>query len=204
MAAGGNLSLLAGVSGLTPGASTQTGHASVVGSNLVSGKDLTVAASGNVNVASAQDTYFYSYSKSSTGALGLSSSSKKEGKATVTQVESNLIGRNVTLDAGKSVSVTASNLNAVGNINLTARDGDVAVVDGKNQSTSWYYKKQTGFGLGGGGSFASIYGTEGKKEQSAGSTSKGSALAAGPDRTSRSRPHATRPLWVPASTRAIT
>ena len=181
VAAGGNLSLLAGAS--ISGAPAQTGHASVVGSNLASVKDLTVAASGNVNVASAQDTYFYSYSKSSTGALGLSSSSKKEGKATVTQVESNLIGRNVTLDAGKSVSVTASNLNAVGNINLTARDGDVAVVDGKNQSTSWYYKKQTGFGLGGGGSFTSFYGTEGKKEQSAGSTSKGSALAAGQDIT---------------------
>ena len=101
----------------------------------------------------------------------------------MTQVESNLIGRNVTLDAGKSVSVTASNLAAVDNINLTARDGDVAVVDGKNQSTSWYYKKQTGFGLGGGGSFTSFYGTEGKKEQSAGSTSKGSALAAGQDIT---------------------
>ena len=189
VASGGNLSLLAGVTGLTPGASAasgapaSTGHASVVGSNLASGKDLTVAASGNVNVASAQNTYFYSYSKSSTGALGLSSSSKKEGKATVTQVESNLIGRNVTLDAGKSVSVTASNLAAVDNINLTARDGDVAVVDGKNQSTSWYYKKQTGFGLGGGGSFTSFYGTEGKKEQSAGSTSKGSALAAGQDIT---------------------
>ena len=179
--AGGNLNLLAGAS--ISGAPAQTGHASVVGSNLASVKDLTVAASGNVNVASAQDTYFYSYSKSSTGALGLSSSSKKEGKATVTQVESNLIGRNVTLDAGKSVSVTASNLAAVDNINLTARDGDVAVVDGKNQSTSWYYKKQTGFGLGGGGSFTSFYGTEGKKEQSAGSTSKGSALAAGQDIT---------------------
>ena len=74
---GGNLNLLAGVTGLTPGASASTGHASVVGSNL---------ASGNVNVASAQDIYFYSYSKSSTGALGLSSSSKKEGKATVTQI----------------------------------------------------------------------------------------------------------------------
>ena len=179
--AGGNLNLLAGAS--ISGAPAQTGHASVVGSNLASVKDLTVAASGNVNVASAQNTYFYSYSKSSTGALGLSSSSKKEGKATVTQVESNLIGRNVTLDAGKSVSVTASNLAAVDNINLTARDGDVAVVDGKNQSTSWYYKKQTGFGLGGGGSFTSFYGTEGKKEQSAGSTSKGSALAAGQDIT---------------------
>ena len=65
---GGNLNLLAGVTGLTPGAPADTpastGHASVVGSNL---------ASGNVNVASAQDIYFYSYSKSSTGALGLSS-----------------------------------------------------------------------------------------------------------------------------------
>ena len=179
--AGGNLNLLAGAS--ISGAPAQTGHASVVGSNLASVKDLTVAASGNVNVASAQDTYFYSYSKSSTGALGLSSSSKKEGNSSLTQVESNLIGRNVTLDAGKSVSVTASNLAAVDNINLTARDGDVAVVDGKNQSTSWYYKKQTGFGLGGGGSFTSFYGTEGKKEQSAGSTSKGSALAAGQDIT---------------------
>ena len=87
---GGNLNLLAGVTGLTPGAPADTpastGHASVVGSNLASVKDLTVAASGNVNVASAQDIYFYSYSKSSTGALGLSSSSKKEGKATVTQI----------------------------------------------------------------------------------------------------------------------
>ena len=183
VATGGNLSLLAGVSGLTPGASTQTGHASVVGSNLVSGKDLTVAASGNVNVSSAQNSSYFSHTKSTMGALGLSSSSKKEGNSSLTQVASNLVGQNVTLDAGKSVSLTASNLNTVGNINLTARDGDVAVVDGKNQSTSWYYKKQTGFGLGGGGSFASFYGTEGKKEQSAGSTSKGSALAAGQDIT---------------------
>ena len=183
VAAGGNLSLLAGVSGLTPGIPTQTGHASVVGSNLVSGKDLTVAASGNVNVSSAQNSSYFSHTKSTVGALGLSSSSKKEGNSSLTQVASNLVGQNVTLDAGKSVSLTASNLNAVSNINLTARDGDVAVVDGKNQSTSWYYKKQTGFGLGGGGSFASFYGTEGKKEQSAGSTSKGSALAAGQDIT---------------------
>ena len=183
VAAGGNLSLLAGVTGLTPGASASTGHASVVGSNLVSGKDLTVAASGNVNVASAQNSSYFSHTKSTVGALGLSSSSKKEGNSSLTQVASNLVGQNVTLDAGKSVSLTASNLNTVGNINLTARDGDVAVVDGKNQSTSWYYKKQTGFGLGGGGSFASFYGTEGKKEQSAGSTSKGSALAAGQDIT---------------------
>ncbi|MBS6831154.1 MAG: hemagglutinin repeat-containing protein, partial [Desulfovibrio sp.] len=121
--------------------------------------------------------------KSTVGALGLSSSSKKEGNSSLTQVESNLIGQNITLDAGKSVSLTTSNLAAVDNINLTARDGDVAVVDGKNQSTSWYYKKQTGFGLGGGGSFTSFYGTEGKKEQSAGSTSKGSSLAAGQDIT---------------------
>ena len=55
VASGGNLSLLAGVSGLTPGASADTpaspGHASVVGSNLVSGKDLTVAASGKIGRA---------------------------------------------------------------------------------------------------------------------------------------------------------
>ena len=189
VASGGNLSLLAGVTGLTPGASAASGapaspgHASVVGSNLVSGKDLTVAASGNVNVASAQNSSYFSHTKSTVGALGLSSSSKKEGNSSLTQVESNLIGQNITLDAGKSVSLTASNLAAVDNINLMARDGDVAVVDGKNQSTSWYYKKQTGFGLGGGGSFTSFYGTEGKKEQSAGSTSKGSSLAAGQDIT---------------------
>ncbi|MBS6831159.1 MAG: hypothetical protein KH208_15135, partial [Desulfovibrio sp.] len=45
---GGNLNLLAGAS--ISGAPASTGHASVVGSNLASGKDLTVAASGNVNV----------------------------------------------------------------------------------------------------------------------------------------------------------
>ena len=180
VASGGNLSLLAGVSGLT-GAPAQTGHASVVGSNLLSGKDLTVAASGNVNVASSQNSSYFSHTKSTVGALGLSSSSKKEGNSSVTQVASNLMGQNVTLDAGKSVSVTASNLAAVDSINLTARDGDVAVVDGANQSASWYYKKQTGFGLGGGGSFTSFYGTEGKKEQSASSTSQASSLAAGQD-----------------------
>ncbi|MCD7982910.1 MAG: hemagglutinin repeat-containing protein [Desulfovibrio sp.] len=104
--AGGNLNLLAGAS--ISGASDQTGHASVVGSNLLSGKDLTVAASGNVNVASSQSSYYYSYSKSSTstGALGLSFSSKKEGNASLTQVGSNLMGQNVTLDAGKSVAAS--------------------------------------------------------------------------------------------------
>ena len=55
--AGGNLTLAAGVTGLT---APQLGHASVVGSNLTSGKDLTVAASGNVSVASAQNTSYYS------------------------------------------------------------------------------------------------------------------------------------------------
>ena len=79
----------------------------MVGSNLVSGKDLTMA-SGNVNVASAQNSSYFSHTKSTVGALGLSSSSKKEGNS-LTQVESNLIGQNITLDAGKSVSVTASN-----------------------------------------------------------------------------------------------
>ena len=65
-----------------------------------------MAASGNVNVASSQSSYYYSYSKSSTGALGLSSSSQKEGNASLTQVGSNLMGQNVTLDAGKSVAAS--------------------------------------------------------------------------------------------------
>ena len=42
-------------------------------------------------------------------------------------------------------------------------------------------KKQSGFGLGGGGSFTSFYGTEGKKEESAASRGHGSSLAAGQD-----------------------
>ncbi|MFT4302531.1 MAG: hemagglutinin repeat-containing protein, partial [Desulfovibrio sp.] len=183
VAAGGNLSLLAGVSGLTPGSSTQTGHASVVGSNLASGQNLTVAASGNVNVASAQNSSYSSVKKSSSGALGLSSSSKASGKTSVTQVASNLVGQNILLDAGKSIGIAASNFIASKNINLTARDGDISVLDAANQSTSWSYKKQTGFGLGGGDGFASFYGTEGKKEQGAQSISVGSNMAAGNDIT---------------------
>lgn len=175
VAASGNLSLLAGLAGGKPG------HASVLGSNLLSGKELTVAAGGNVNISSSRNSYSYSYSKSSSGALGLSSTSKKQGNASVTQVGSNLMGQNVTLDAGKNVSLTASNLAAVNDITLTARDGDVAVMDGTNQSASWYSKKKTGFGLGGGGTFASFYGTEGKREQSSGGESQASTLSAGRD-----------------------
>ncbi|NCB23672.1 MAG: hypothetical protein EOM56_12730, partial [Deltaproteobacteria bacterium] len=161
----------------------QLGHASVVGSNLTSGKDLTVAASGNVSVASAQNTSYYSEKKSSTGTLGFSSSAKASGNSSVTQVASTLRGDNISLDAGKSVGIAASNFIAQQNLSLTARDGDVSVLDAANQSASWSYKKQTGFGLGSSDTFSSFYGTEGKKQQNAQSTSVGSNLSAGQDIT---------------------
>ncbi|WP_215647715.1 hemagglutinin repeat-containing protein [Desulfovibrio desulfuricans] len=173
--AGGNLTLAAGVTGL--------GHATVVGSNLVSAQDLSVLASGNINVVSGQNSSYFASTKSTTGALGLSSSSKASGSSSVTQVASNLLGQNITLDAGKSVGIAASNFIAQQNLSLTARNGDVSVLDAANQSASWSYKKQTGFGLGGGDSFSSFYGTEGKREQNARGTSVGSNLAAGQDIT---------------------
>ena len=173
--AGGNLTLAAGVTGL--------GRATVVGSNLVSAQDLSVLASGNINVVSGQNSSYFASTKSTTGALGLSSSSKASGSSSVTQVASNLLGQNITLDAGKSVGIAASNFIAQQNLSLTARNGDVSVLDAANQSASWSYKKQTGFGLGGGDTFSSFFGTEGKREQNARGTSVGSNLTAGQDIT---------------------
>ena len=81
------------------------------------------------------------------------------------------------------MGIAASNFIARQNLSLTARNGDVSVLDAANQSASWSYKKQTGFGLGGGDTFSSFYGTEGKKQQNAQSTSVGSKLNAGQDIT---------------------
>ena len=187
VASGGNLSLLAGVTGLTPGASAasgapaSTGHASVVGSNLVSGKDLTVAASGNVNVASAQNSSYFSHTKSTVGALGLSSSSKKEGNSSLTQVESNLIGQNITLDAGKSVSLTASNLVGSDNITVLARDGDVTIAGADNVRDSWHQSKSSRGGLFFGGGSVNFYEAKAKKSSNGSSANVGSTLMAGND-----------------------
>ena len=187
VASGGNLSLLAGVTGLTPGASAasgapaSTGHASVVGSNLASGKDLTVAASGNVNVASAQNSSYFSHTKSTVGALGLSSSSKKEGNSSLTQVESNLIGQNVTLDAGESVSVTASNLVGSDNITVLARDGDVTIAGADNVRDSWHQSKSSRGGLFFGGGSVNFYEAKAKKSSNGSSANVGSTLMAGND-----------------------
>ena len=198
--AGGNLNLLAGAS--ISGAPAQTGHASVVGSNLASVKDLTVAASGNVNVASAQNTYFYSYSKSSTGALGLSSSSKKEGKATG-------LRWNPTSSAGMSpwtrARASASRPPTWPPWTIsTSRPATATwpLWTAKTSPPPGFTKNRPASAWA--GAVPSPASTAPRAKRSKARAAPARARHWPPDRTSRSRPHATRPLWVPASTRAIT
>ncbi|WP_198005296.1 hemagglutinin repeat-containing protein, partial [Desulfovibrio sp. 6_1_46AFAA] len=183
VAAGGNLSLLAGVSGLTPGASTQTGHASVVGSNLVSGKDLTVAASGNVNVSSAQNSSYFSHTKSTVGALGLSSSSKREEKSSVTQVGSTLSGENVKISAGNDITATASNIFAAQNVQLNAAKGNILLDAAQNTQSSYYKSSSSRAGIFGGSSGISFASSKQKQKGAGVGKNIGSAIMAGEDIT---------------------
>ena len=189
VASGGNLSLLAGVTGLTPGASAasgapaSTGHASVVGSNLASGKDLTVAASGNVNVASAQNSSYFSHTKSTVGALGLSSSSKKEEKSSVTQVGSTLSGENVKISAGNDITATASNIFASRNVQLNAEKGNILLDAAQNTQSSYYKSSSSRAGIFGGSSGISFASSKQKQKGDGVSKNIGSAIMAGEDIT---------------------
>ena len=189
VASGGNLSLLAGVTGLTPGASAasgapaSTGHASVVGSNLVSGKDLTVAASGNVNVASAQNSSYFSHTKSTVGALGLSSSSKREEKSSVTQVGSTLSGENVKISAGNDITATASNIFASRNVQLNAEKGNILLDAAQNTQSSYYKSSSSRAGIFGGSSGISFASSKQKQKGDGVSKNIGSAIMAGEDIT---------------------
>ncbi|AMD90508.1 hemagglutinin repeat-containing protein [Desulfovibrio fairfieldensis] len=189
VASGGNLSLLAGVTGLTPGASAasgapaSTGHVSVVGSNLVSGKDLTVAASGNVNVASAQNSSYFSHTKSTVGALGLSSSSKREEKSSVTQVGSTLSGENVKISAGNDITATASNIFASRNVQLNAEKGNILLDAAQNTQSSYYKSSSSRAGIFGGSSGISFASSKQKQKGDGVSKNIGSAIMAGEDIT---------------------
>ncbi|MDR2801258.1 MAG: hemagglutinin repeat-containing protein [Desulfovibrio sp.] len=132
-------------------------------------------ATGNILALSGQNFSSWSSSRSSGNILG--GSAKASGASSLTQVASNLLGTNVTLDAGQNVTLQASNLAAANDAALIARGGDIQLLDAQNVTSSWSKSSRTGFGLGGGGSFLSFYGTESKKQSSMSSASAGSQVA---------------------------
>lgn len=173
----GKLTLTAGADPL------KTAAVAVIGSQLGSASTLTLQASGDVIVASSQNTSFSSFSKSSSSLL--SSSSKKWGESSVTQMGSLLVGKDVVLDAGKGVGVSSSAILGSNNVTLVARDGDVKIAGADNMNSSWYQSKSTKVGLSfatGEGSFSinRLTGKE-KKYEGAESYMAGSTITAGND-----------------------
>ncbi|MDR2573123.1 MAG: hemagglutinin repeat-containing protein, partial [Desulfovibrio sp.] len=170
--AGGELTLQAG--GRTRGVTFADGNIAVVGSSLSAGDNLNLTATGNILALSGQNSSSRSSSSSSGNFLG--GSARASGSSSLTQVASSLTGVNVTLDAGRNVTLQASNLGAANDAALVARGGDIQLLDAQNLSSSWSKSSQTGLGLGGGGDFLSFYGTQSRKQTSVNSNSAGSQV----------------------------
>ncbi|SEP47845.1 filamentous hemagglutinin, partial [Propionispora vibrioides] len=122
----------------------------VTGSNLVATNDLQVAAGGNISIAAAQETdqeeHMRQEKKSgvfSGGGIGFTIGSQKQKRTTdtdsVTQVGSMLgsTAGNVTLEAGKNIDITASNI--VGGQDVTMTGNEITVQAG----TDTYKERQT-------------------------------------------------------------
>ena len=156
-----------------------------LGGGLQSGQrqDLTVAASGNVNVSSAQNSSYFSHTKSTVGALGLSSSSKREEKSSVTQVGSTLSGENVKISAGNDITATASNIFAAQNVQLNAEKGNILLDAAQNTQSSYYKSSSSRAGIFGGSSGISFASSKQKQKGAGVGKNIGSAIMAGEDIT---------------------
>ncbi|MCK9799407.1 hemagglutinin repeat-containing protein, partial [Pseudomonas sp. MAFF 302030] len=158
----------------------------VIGSQLKSGADLMVGATGDVAVLSGVEEHGSYSKKSKSGFLGLSKSGKSQLQATATQVGSELsAGNDVVVAAGNDIRLRASEATAGNDVELRAGlvndSGDINLVSANDSaySRSVQYKKKVGLSSSGASvSFASAK-ESGRQAQS--STSVGSQVLADRD-----------------------
>ncbi|PDT32871.1 hemagglutinin [Rhizobium sp. M10] len=140
--------------------------------------DLNITAGGNLVIASGKDTTAKDDKGSRSGFLSKGSSSHKSYDETTVASELGASG-NINLSAGGAAVIAGSKADADGSINIS---GDsVSIVGAQETHELEEQRKKSGFGVGGGGGFISIYGSQQNKGAQASTLNVGSALSAGED-----------------------
>ncbi|WP_273726743.1 hemagglutinin repeat-containing protein [Brucella gallinifaecis] len=140
--------------------------------------DLNIDAGGDLIIASGKDTVDQDSSKSKSGFLSKKSSTSQNYDETTVASELGASG-NVNLNAGDNVAISGSKVTAGDNI---AIEGDsVSIIGAQEQHDSASSSKKSGFGVGSGNGFYSVYGKEQKSSSENIVANVGSELSAGND-----------------------
>ncbi|EJF74419.1 filamentous hemagglutinin family domain-containing protein [Bartonella birtlesii LL-WM9] len=137
--------------------------------------DITIHSGGNILIKGAQEHYDQQQQSSESGFLHEKSSNSSQSHSTTV---SSILGAtgNVDLQAEKETTITASHLLSGQNINVSAENVTIDGMTDHHKSHSETH--ETGFGVGSGKGFVSIYGSEGKTENEESFEHQGSSLNA--------------------------
>jgi filamentous hemagglutinin len=140
--------------------------------------DLNVTTGGDLVIASGKNTVETDASKSKSGFLSKESGKSHDYDETTVASELGASG-NVNLNAGDNVAIAGSKVNAGEAINI---EGDsIAIIGAQEEHDSSSSSKKSGFGVGSGGGFYSLYGKESKSSKENIVSNVGSELSAGTD-----------------------
>ncbi|WP_246726290.1 hemagglutinin repeat-containing protein, partial [Rhizobium laguerreae] len=139
---------------------------------------LNITTKGDLIIASGKDTSAKDDKGSRSGFLSKGSSSYKSYDETTVGSQLSASG-DINLDAGKAAVIAGSNVDADGSINVAANS--VSIIGAQETHELEEQRKKSGFGVGGGGGFISIYGSQQNKGAQASTLNVGSALSAGED-----------------------
>ncbi|CDO46871.1 filamentous hemagglutinin [Bartonella henselae] len=135
--------------------------------------DMTIHSGGNILIKGAQEKYNQQQQSSTSSVLHEKSSDNSEAHTTTV---SSILGAtgNIVLDAQGDATLTASHMIANEDINVA---GQSVTIDGMTDHHSSHSEThETGFGVGSGKGFVSIYGSESKTENEESFEHQGSSL----------------------------
>ncbi|WP_259665730.1 hemagglutinin repeat-containing protein [Rhizobium binae] len=146
--------------------------------------DLNITTKGDLIIASGKDTSAKDDKGSRSGFLSKGSSSHKSYDETTVASELGASG-DIKLDAGGAAVIAGSTADADGSISV---EGDsVSIIGAQETHELEEQRKKSGFGVGGGGGFISIYGSQQNSGKQASELNVASVLSAGTDVALKSR-----------------
>ncbi|MBI0021422.1 hemagglutinin repeat-containing protein [Bartonella sp. W8097] len=164
------------------GVNIQSGqNTTIAGSAIVAGTednkaDINIKAGNNIIISSETSSLAMSDSKSDKGFL--SSGSKKTTSYDEYAISSNLgASGNINLGAGEHIAIAGSNIHAVNDVNMEG--SSVSIIGAQEDHNASATKKKSGFGVGSGDGFYSIWGKEGKTQTSETTVNVSSNISAG-------------------------
>ncbi|MBB4112173.1 filamentous hemagglutinin [Rhizobium sp. BK226] len=146
--------------------------------------DLNISAGGDLIIASGMDTSAKDDRGSRSGFLSKGSSSHKSYDETTVASELGASG-NINLTAGGAAVISGSKATADKSISVMA--DSVSIIGAQETHELEEQRKKSGFGVGGGGGFISIYGSQQNSGKQASEVNVASVLSAGTDVALKSR-----------------